>query len=131
MQSAEESKIVKEVYGMVEPISIDKGILEKADSIKMIKADFKWMDLGSIKDFFEMHPKDDNSNVLLGNSITNDVSCSYIYNNTDDLLVAIGINNLSIIKNNNVCIVCNNKNINEISKIYEKLENKEIYKKFM
>lgn len=131
MQTADESEVVKETYERIESISIDKGILEKANSIKMIKADFEWMDLGSIKDFFEIHPKDADSNVLLGNTITNDVSYSYVYNNTDDLLVAIGINNVSIIRNNNVCIVCNNKNINEISKIHENIKNQENYKKFM
>lgn len=127
----EESEIVKKVYENVETISIDKGILEKTTSIKMIKADFKWMDVGSIKSLFEVHKKDKNSNVIIGDSIVNNVSHSNILNKSEELLITIGVEDISIIKNNNVCIVCSNDCIDEIPKIHEYIKNQDKYKRFM
>lgn len=130
-QTEKEQEVIKKVYEMVEPISIDKGILEKTNLIKMIKADFKWMDIGSIKDFFEILSKNYNRNDVTGNIITKDINNVNIYNNGNDLLIIIGESDISVIKNNNICIICNNQNINEISKIHEEIKNKKEYKRFI
>lgn len=130
-QTDSEQGVTMKIYEMVEPISIDKGILEKSNLIKMIKADFKWMDIGSVKDFFEVHSKDCIHNVIIGNAITRNIENVNIYNNTDELLVTIGVDNISVIKNNNVCVICNSGNIDEISKMHEEIKNQEEYKKFM
>ena len=50
-----EEETVKNIYAKVKNISIDKGILEKANNVKMIKGDFKWMDIGNINDFFDVY----------------------------------------------------------------------------
>ena len=48
-----ESKKMMQIYQNIENISIDKGIMEKANSIRMVKADFEWSDIGNIKSYFD------------------------------------------------------------------------------
>ena len=127
-----EQKIVKEIYKKIENISIDKGILEKANNVKMIRGNFKWMDIGNIKDFFEIHERETNNNIIIGNLIiAKETSNTNILNKSDELLITIGLENINIIKDNKVCIVCNKENINDLPQILEKIKLEEKYKKYL
>lgn len=131
IKSEEEQEVVREIYGKVENISICEGIFEKADDIKMIKADFKWMDIGSIKDFFEIYPKDNSENVIIGEAVIEDTNKSNILNNSEELLVAIGLENVNIIKDNGVCIICSKEKHNVLTQILRKIKEEEKYKKYL
>jgi len=41
----DEGAVIEDIYSWVHPVSIDYGIMEKADSVFMIAADFGWTDL--------------------------------------------------------------------------------------
>ena len=128
----EERQIIKEIYGKVENISIDKGILEKSNNVKMIRGNFKWMDIGSVKDFFEIHEKDKKNNIIIGDLIfAKETSNTNILNKSNELLITIGLENVNIIKDNKVCIVCNKENINDLPQILEKIKLEEKYKKYL
>ena len=101
-----ENKEVNKFYANVDEISIDKGILEKAQNIKMIKASFEWMDIGTIKDFFEIHPKDVNSNIIIGDAIVKETNESNIFSDSGEKIIAVGVNNLNIIRSNGICLIC-------------------------
>lgn len=126
-----EQLIIKKVYDKVENISIDKGILEKTHNIKMIKADFEWMDIGSIKDFFEIYQKDEKENVIIGNVIAKDMIKSNILNNSENLLIAVGIDNVNIIEDNGVCIVYDKEKSDILTQILEEIKKEEKYKKYL
>lgn len=127
-----EQKIVKEIYKKIENISIDKGSLEKANNVKMIRGNFKWMDIGNINDFFEIHEREVNNNIIIGNLIiAKETSNTNILNKSDELLITIGLENVNIIKDNKVCIVCNKENINDLPQILEKIKLEEKYKKYL
>ena len=83
---------LKNIYENVESISIDKGILEKSDSIKMVRGEFEWMDIGSINDFFKVQEKDSKGNVKKGKLITEDIENCNIYNDENNkIIVTAGI----------------------------------------
>lgn len=83
------TKILKDVYQKVESISIDKGILEKANNIKIIKGEFEWLDIGSINDFLKIQEKDYNDNTVIGKSVLEDVEQCNIYNDDDNTMMMI------------------------------------------
>jgi mannose-1-phosphate guanylyltransferase len=57
----EETVTVKE-YWALEPVSIDYGILEKAENLKMVEADFDWKDVGSWSSLEQVLGKDGDNN---------------------------------------------------------------------
>lgn len=120
---------LKEVYQKVDAISIDKGILEKASNIKMIKGEFEWLDIGSINDFFKIQEKDQNNNTIKGNSVIEDVDSCNIYNDDDNMIFAIvGIRGLNIVKSNNVLLIAEQEKMIELPSLIKKVqENKEKY----
>lgn len=56
------SRTVEEVYDLLEPVSIDYGVMEKAQNIYMIPANFTWSDVGSWDAVYELGQKDENGN---------------------------------------------------------------------
>lgn len=127
-----EKKVIKDIYNHIESISIDKGILEKAYDIKMIKADFKWMDIGTINDYFKIYPKDNNGNTIIGDlTISEEISNTNILNKSDELLVTIGIKDVNIIKDNNVCVICKKENITKLQQVVKDLKKENKYKNYI
>lgn len=123
---------MKKIYNNIEAISIDKGILEKANNIKMIKADFNWMDIGTINDYFKIYPKDNNGNTIIGDlTISEKTINTNILNKSDELLVTIGIKNINIIKDNSVCVICNQKDTIELQQIAKNLKKENKYRSFL
>ena len=61
----EEAAFIEEQYPMVQNISIDYGIMEKADNAYMLMADFGWSDLGTWGSLYDLSKKDDYQNAVL------------------------------------------------------------------
>ena len=127
-----EKDLLKNIYENIELISIDKGILEKSNNIKMIKGEFEWLDIGSINDFFKIQEKDLNNNVKKGNLIAKDIKNCNIYNDDNNTLIAIvGIKDLNIINSNNVIFIANKNNMGELSNLIENIKYDKKLKKYL
>ncbi len=57
-----EVEFINKIYPSCPNISIDYGIMEKADNVDVICADFGWSDIGSWSSLFNKSDKDDNNN---------------------------------------------------------------------
>ncbi|BBJ28329.1 mannose-1-phosphate guanylyltransferase [Athalassotoga saccharophila] len=58
----ESKKDIKEIYKLIESISIDYGIMEKANNIFMIPGNFGWSDVGSWDALYDLLEKDKDGN---------------------------------------------------------------------
>ena len=65
-----ENGFIEEIYPSCPNISIDYGIMEKADNVDVICADFGWSDIGSWSALFNKSSKDDNNNSKNSDKIT-------------------------------------------------------------
>ncbi len=77
--------------------SIDYAVMEKTDSGAIIPLDAGWSDLGSWDALWSIHPKDENQNVAVGDTLLEDVKSSYI-RATSRLVAAIGVENHVIVE---------------------------------
>ena len=59
----EEQAFINDIYPTCQNISIDYGIMEKSDSVYVMRADFGWSDLGTWQTLFDMGYKDEAGNV--------------------------------------------------------------------
>lgn len=62
--SDREAVCIETIYPKVEKISIDNGIMEKAQNVYVIPADLGWSDLGTWTSVYENADKDENHNVI-------------------------------------------------------------------
>lgn len=114
------SETVYDSYEQVESISFDKAILEKEKYICMIKADFDWNDLGSFPRMASLLSEDLYHNHLKGNLVLKDVKNSVII--SDNLLTAVvGMDDVVIVEDHGVLLVCPKKNADNIGAIIDLL----------
>src|SRR5690606_21438821 len=71
---------LRKLYGTVQFVSIDNGILEKAENVYVIPSSFGWSDLGTWKSLYENSKKDKQGNLKRGKPIlTYNTNNSLIY----------------------------------------------------
>ncbi|MGL4519072.1 MAG: mannose-1-phosphate guanylyltransferase [Phocaeicola sp.] len=103
-------------------ISIDYGIMEKAENVSVQLCDFGWADLGTWNSLYETLPKDENQNVLMhaktlcynatNNIIAGDKEMLIVVDDLDGYLVASSGNSLLICKKENEMAI--RKYVNDI-----------------
>ena len=132
LENTNNKDIINKIYNEVEAISIDKGILEKTENIKMIKGVFEWYDIGNLNDFFKIKEKDIENNVKIGNVYTLDTQNTNIHNATDEqLIVLLGNKNMNVINCNNVILISEKDKMNDLKIAIEELKINNNYKKFL
>ncbi|HHS96248.1 MAG TPA: mannose-1-phosphate guanylyltransferase [Phaeodactylibacter sp.] len=88
--SDEEQAFINEAYPSTPKISIDYAIMENAENVYTIPADFGWSDLGTWASLFEESDRDKDNNVINGNEV--------ITYNTTSCLIRVPNDKLVIIK---------------------------------
>lgn len=102
----EEKEAIHSAYVQCKNISIDYGIMEKADNVYVCLGNFSWSDLGSWASIHEISDKDSNNNVINAKALTYDVRNCIIKGSDDKLIVVQGLNGYLIGEFGNVIIVC-------------------------
>jgi mannose-1-phosphate guanylyltransferase len=105
----EEAKFIDEIFPACPNISIDYGILEKADNVYVISADFGWSDLGTWGSLHDLSEKDDYNNAVLK-------SKALFYRSSDNL-VSLPAGKLAILSDMNGYIVTESDNVLLICKM--------------
>lgn len=101
-----EDAFIKKAYSLVRNISIDYGIMEKADEVYVVLGDFGWSDLGSWSSLHEVHEKDVENNVVEANALLYDTQNCFIKVSPQKLVVVEGLDNYLINDSENVLIIC-------------------------
>ncbi|MDR0207139.1 MAG: mannose-1-phosphate guanylyltransferase [Bacteroidales bacterium] len=67
--TSDESPFIKKIYEMCRNISVDYGIMEKAQNVYVYAAEFGWSDLGTWGALYDINPKDENQNTIVGKRV--------------------------------------------------------------
>ncbi|MFC2080892.1 mannose-1-phosphate guanylyltransferase, partial [Bacteroidota bacterium] len=103
----EESSFIEYAYSECKNISIDYGVMEKADNVFVITSDFGWSDLGTWGSLHDQLKKDRNGNVILGKeTMTYDLKGCLVNVPQDKLVVLQGLEDLIVVETKDVLLVC-------------------------
>lgn len=106
LNTSMEKQFVDDHYAQAENISIDYGILEKADNVHMLEACFDWNDLGTWGALHDKLEKDVNGNaVVRAIPYTKDAKGNMIYSSSEKLIVVDGIEDYIIVDKDNVLMI--------------------------
>jgi mannose-1-phosphate guanylyltransferase len=64
-----EKETIEELFPACESISIDYAVMEKAERIYVLPAEFGWSDLGSWGSLHSLLPKDERNNAVVGENV--------------------------------------------------------------
>ena len=113
--------ILEKEYYTFDSVSIDYGIMEKADDIYILPGAFGWDDVGSWLAVERIKKTNEFGNIIHGNIITIDTK-NCIIEGEHKLIATIGLDNLVIIDSDNATLICKKDYTNDIKKVIENLK---------
>lgn len=118
LEAGREAKALEKFYGSVERISVDYAIMERSDRIAVIRARFRWDDLGSWSSLERIREVGAGGNIVIGKAILNDVQDSIVYAE-DGVIALLGVKDLVVVRVGGVTMVCDRKRAEEVRKLAE------------
>jgi len=110
-----EKKALEHIYPLCTNISIDFGIMEKADNVYVIPSSFGWSDLGTWNSAYENLEKDYLENAVAGkNVVVIDATKCMVHAPEKKLLVLQGLDNFIIVDTEDVLLICKRDKEQEI-----------------
>jgi mannose-1-phosphate guanylyltransferase len=125
-----EHNFIASTYQKCKNISIDYGVMEKADNVHVLCADFGWSDLGTWGSLYDMSKKDKNANAIQGKNIFAYETKGCIINLPNDKLAVIqGLENYIVVDSDNILLICKKEEEQKIKQFVNdvKLEKGENY----
>ncbi len=103
--------------------SIDYGLMEKAQNVLMVPANFKWDDVGTWASLQRVLDLDDKGNYARGDTICIDTHDCVVVGD-GKVIGTIGVENLVIISSKNGILVCARNRVQEVREIAKSIEEK-------
>jgi len=103
----EEEAVIEHIYPQCTSISIDFGVMEKADNVFVIPASFGWSDLGTWNSAWENMEKDASGNATAGKKVMLvDVNNSMVHVDDNKLVLLQGLEGYVVVDTKDVLLVC-------------------------
>ena len=103
----EEKAFINENFPACPNISIDIGVMEKADNVYVSLGDFGWSDLGTWGSLYDLSPKDNEGNVVLkGESLIYNSKNNIVALPKGKLAVIDGLEGYLVAESENVLLIC-------------------------
>ncbi|MBC7121821.1 MAG: mannose-1-phosphate guanylyltransferase, partial [Pseudothermotoga sp.] len=109
-------KDLEQIYQEVPSISIDYALMEKADRIIMVKADFVWSDVGNFNSLKDLGVKNSQLTVVMNGE--------NLFVKTSKPAIVIGVSDVVIVENENGILVCKMDQIDKIREALKALQQK-------
>ncbi|MDR2910363.1 MAG: mannose-1-phosphate guanylyltransferase [Bacteroidales bacterium] len=115
--TANEINFINKTYPECQSISIDYGIMEKAQNVYVLTSDFYWSDLGTWSALYENEEKNGEGNVIDGDNVLVYDSNNCIIKVTGDKFVVIhGLDGYIVAESNDALMVCKREDEQQIKK---------------
>jgi mannose-1-phosphate guanylyltransferase len=99
---------VHKAYQQCTNISIDYGIMEKADNVYVLPSEFGWSDLGTWASIYQLAEKDYVGNAVIPSEkvIMYDSSNCMVNMPADKLVIIKGLHDFIVVESNNTLLIC-------------------------
>ena len=121
MGTERERETIARVYPGIHKISIDYGIMERAENVVVLEGDFGWNDVGSLDALGALYAPDENGNRAHGEQISLDAPGCISYGR-DKLITLIGVENLIVVEGEDTILVCDKDRAQDVKQVVEQLE---------
>lgn len=118
----QERAFIDEKYPTSPNISIDYAIMEQADNVYTIPADFGWSDLGTWASLYEAAPRNEENNVISARQINvKETTNSIIHIHANKLAVIRGLDNFIVVDEGNALLIYPKDDEQEIKEVVKKM----------
>jgi mannose-1-phosphate guanylyltransferase len=111
----EESAVINEIYPQCSNISIDFGIMEKADNVYIIPSSFGWSDLGTWNSAWDNMERDYLGNAVAGkNVMIMDATKCMVHAENGKLVLLQGLDDFIVVDTKDALLICRKDKEQEI-----------------
>ena len=121
--TAAEAQAVERVFAQCRAVSIDYGVMEKADNVYVRCGDFGWSDVGTWGSLYQLSPKDENANAKNEKCcFTFDTRNSIISLPKDKVAVISGLDDYIVVDTEDVLMICPRREEQSIRKYIDEVK---------
>lgn len=126
--SPDEKSFLKQAYALCPNLSVDHGILERADNVYVIPSRFNWSDLGTWESLYVNSEKDDNGNVVLGCKavLRNVKNCLILSDNPEKVIVLQDLENMFAVDSGDSLLISDRNAEQEVKKSLAEFPNRRL-----
>ena len=120
-----EDDFIEDNYPKAESISIDFGIMEKANNVKVLPVDFGWNDLGTWGSLYHKLKKDAQNNAVVNAEIIfRDSKNNIVRTQKGKHVVIQGLDNFIVVEKDDVLLICPKDKEQDIKQIVADVKEK-------
>jgi len=112
---------LEEVYRSLPSISLDHGILEKADNVAVVPVTMGWNDVGTWEALYDLFPRDERGNVFLGRTLDRGSRDCLVYA-PNRLVATIGLERAIVVDSQDATLVCHRERVQEVKDLVAELQ---------
>jgi mannose-1-phosphate guanylyltransferase len=125
-RAGHETGEVESVFPSLPAISIDHGVMEKADSVAMIAGNFGWSDVGSWQSSWELAEKDAHGNAAPRSAVLVDARGNLVSDLSTDregrVVALVGVHDLAVVLTDEALLVIPRERAQDVKKALEVLQ---------
>ena len=121
--TAEEKDFIQTTYTQCPNISIDYGVMEKANNVHVFVSDFGWSDLGTWGSLYDVKEKDEDDNAIIGKNVMTYDTKNCIVNAPENKLVVIkGLEDYIVAVKKDSVLICKKSDEQQIRNIVKDIK---------
>lgn len=110
-------------YRHLKPVSIDVGVLERSEHVRMVAIDYLWSDVGAWDALAALAERDASDNVATGGAAITalDAKGCVVHGGAGALVALIGVEDLVVVHAGDVVLVCPRERAQDVKQLVERL----------
>src|SRR5438876_1240245 len=117
MGTARERATLDELWPTLQTISIDYGVMEKANKFAIIPVDIGWNDVGNWEQYGSLFPADQDEVRCVGHHVGIGSSNIFVYNNTQRQVFTIGLDDVVVIEMDDKTVICHKDEVQRVKEL--------------
>ena len=118
---------VEFTFKQIDAVSLDYGILEKAEEVYCVEGKFAWSDIGTWDEMFRLTNRDENNNASSGKVVTINTQNSYVYSK-DKLIAVVDLENIIAVESDDAILICKRGKSENVKDVIDHLRRRELDK---
>lgn len=114
-------KTIREHFAELPKISFDYAIMEKADRVLVVEADFDWDDVGSWRAVASYFKNDDEGNATNCEAAIADSTNNIVFADDGTTVALLGVHNLIVVRTGDALLVCHRHQAEKIKGLVAKI----------
>jgi mannose-1-phosphate guanylyltransferase len=121
-ETPERDAVLRDAYAGLEKVSIDYGVMERAQDVCVLGVDYEWSDVGSWEAISSLHTPDGAGNVVLDAPCVALDSEGCLVQGDGRLVALVGVRDLVVVQTRDATLICPRERAEEVKQLVGLLE---------